>query len=225
MEKYLAPSLACMDISDTKNNLKAFEKHCRMLHIDIMDGHFARNIMLSPDYIKFIRPHSSLEIDAHMMVEYPQDYISALASAGATYMSVHAEAVVRDSFRVFNSIKNAGMKIGVALCPATPLEAIECYADMIDMLTIMTVEVGYSGQKFIPQMLKKIEKADTYRKANGLNYLMQVDGNVGPDNQKALFDRNVDVFVMGSNMFKGEADPFVRCARVEEEFLNAVGLK
>lgn len=226
MKSYLSPSLMCMDIFDAQNQIDAFNKYCNMLHADIMDGHFAKNLALSVDFVKSVKCKTQLPVDAHLMVENPNDFIEGLINAGVDYISLHAETITRDSFRIIRKIKQAGCKVGIVICPATPFSNILSYIDEIDMLTIMTVEVGYASQKFIPQMLSKIKEADEYRKENDLEYIIQADGAVGPNTYKELYESGVNAYVMGaSGLFHDYDDINDACLRMVFEFENITGSK
>lgn len=224
MKSYLSPSLMCMDMFDAKNQLEAFNRHCNMLHADIMDAHFAKNLALSVDFVKEVKKRSDLMVDAHLMVENPNDFIEKLTDVGVDYISLHAETITRESFRIIRKIKQSGSKVGIALCPATPFSDVLMYIDEVDILTIMTVEVGYASQQFIPQMLNKIKQADEYRKKEGLEYIIQSDGAVGPKTYKSLYDCGVNAFVMGSSgLFHDYDDIDSACIRMINEFESVTG--
>lgn len=220
---YFSPSLMCMDITDTVNQLKAFEQYCQMLHVDVMDGHFAKNITLSAGFVKTIRSHTNIPIDCHLMVEHPEDFIEQFAEAGADIISVHAETIQNKAFRELRKIENLGKKIGIVLCPATPVSAVTSYLDMVDLLTVMTVEVGYAGQVFIPEMLEKIAEAERLRKEKKYKYTIQADGAVGPRTYKQLYTAGARALVMGSSgLFNGEDSITDKCIRMHREFEEAL---
>jgi len=224
-EVIFAPSLMCIDFMNAYDDVKVLEKHFGMLHADIMDGHFAPNITLSPGFVESVKKITKLPVDAHLMVEHPNDYIDTLAKAGADYITVHAETIIPNAFRTINRIKESGAKPGVALCPATPLEVIDSYIDMIDLLLIMTVDIGYAGQRFIPQMMKKIEHADRLRTENGYNFLIQVDGCIGKDVYKKLFDNGVNVYVMGTaGLFEEGMSLDAASEKMQKEFFLETGV-
>ena len=221
---WFAPSLMCMDIGDTRRQIEVFERYCHILHADIMDGHFAKNITLGPDLIHQIKAMTSLPIEAHLMVEHPEEFIDIIADAGADYISLHAETIRNNSFSTIRRIQSIGCKVGVVVCPATPLIDIDAYLDQIDLLTIMTVEVGYAGQRFIPQMLRKIEHARDLREKNGYKYMIQVDGAVGPNTYKEMYEAGARAFVMGSSgLFKPDVENIeTACIQMREEFLAEI---
>lgn len=221
-----SPSLMCLDFLDIKNQIEILNKCCDMYHADIMDGHFAKNITLSVDIIKAIIKVATLPFDVHLMVETPNDYIDPLADIDVDTISLHAETIQRDSYRIIRRIKDLGCKFGVVVCPATPLSMVQWYLDQVDILTIMTVEVGYAGQKFIPQMIDKIAEANTLLIENDYHYIIQVDGAIGKDTYKPLYDAGTRLFVMGtSGLFKHGVELSKACQIMKEEFTEATGVK
>lgn len=221
-----SPSLMCLDFLDVRNQIEILNNCCDMYHADIMDGHFAKNITLSVDIIKAIMRVATLPFDVHLMVTNPNDYIEPLADLGVDTISLHAETIQRDSYRVIRRIKDLGCKFGVVVCPATPLSMIRWYLDQVDILTIMTVEVGYAGQKFIPQMIAKIAEADQLLKENDHHYTIQVDGAIGKDKYKPLYDAGTRLFVMGtSGLFKKDLELSQACRIMKEEFSEATGVQ
>lgn len=155
MKHLFSPSLMCMDLTKFNEQITILNSRADMYHVDIMDGHFVKNITLSPFFISQLRTVTALPIDAHLMVEKPEDFIDMTAEAGADYISVHAETINRAAFRLIHKIKDHGAKVGIVLNPATPLEWISPYVHLIDKLTIMTVDPGFAGQPFIAEMTKK----------------------------------------------------------------------
>lgn len=207
MKPEFSVSLMCMDFLDIKNQLEILNKRADMYHIDIMDGHFCKNITLSPDFIRAAGRASKLPMDVHLMTENPNDWLEPVAKAGATYIAPHAETINTDAFRVLARIKELGCKAGVVLNPATPLQAIEHYMSRLDMITIMTVDVGYAGQPFIPEMLDKIAQAKRLREKKGYNYKIQIDGSCNVKTFGRLREAGADVFILGSSgLFGLDAD-------------------
>ena len=149
-----APSLMCMDLGKIKEQFAVMDQYMKLYHVDIMDGHFCTNMALTPGILKSFREHTNTDIDVHLMTTNPSDWIEMCAAAGATYISPHAETINTDAFRTMQMIQKLGCKCGVVLNPATPLSYVESYLEYIDMLTIMTVDIGFAGQKFIDQMYR-----------------------------------------------------------------------
>ena len=224
MKTMFAPSLMCMDICDTLHQLEVFERYCHMLHVDIMDGHFAKNVTLSPGFIRNIRKHTKLPIEAHLMVTSPGDYIDELADCGADFITVHAETVQTEAFRVLGRIKAAGARPGAAICPATPLEAILPYLELLDLVVVMTVDIGYAGQKFIPQMMGKIRELDRIRREQNMDFLIETDGAIGKERYRQLHAAGVNAYVMGtSGLFQPGMDIESAAANMVREFAKATG--
>lgn len=220
-----SPSLMCMDITHTLEELGVMNKYCGMYHVDIMDGHFVGNITLCVDFIRAIRSAAKLPIDAHLMVTDPSNYIPKLAEAGADFISVHAETIQTNAFRILNEIRESGCRTGICLCPATPAISIQPYISMIDMVTVMTVDPGFAGQKYIPQMAGKVAEIDAMRRDHNPSMLIQCDGAIGIRTYKPLYDAGASVFVMGTSglFFKG-ATLEENCLRMKREFFEATGV-
>lgn len=193
------PSLMCMDLIDIKKQTEILNERCDFYHVDIMDGHFVKNITLSPDFVKAFSAIAKKPIDCHLMVTDPDDYIEALAKAGATYICPHAETINSDAFRIINKIKSLGCKVGIVLNPATPLSYIQHYIHLIDKITIMSVDPGFAGQPFIREMLGKLKEAKELKEKNGYKYLIEVDGSCNAKTFKDLADAGTEVFIVGSS--------------------------
>lgn len=201
-----AVSLMCMDFLQIKEQMGILNRRSDFYHVDIMDGHFCKNITLSPDFIRTVSRVSELPIDAHLMTEEPNDWLEPVARAGAAYISPHAEAINTDAFRVFHRIRELGCKVGVVLNPATPLSYIQHYLGQLDMLTIMTVDVGYAGQPFIEEMLEKIAEAARLKAENGYRYHIQIDGSCNKETFHKLYRAGAEIFILGSSGLFGLHD-------------------
>jgi D-allulose-6-phosphate 3-epimerase len=188
-----------MSLFDIKEQLSVLNRRADMLHIDIMDGHYVKNITLSPFFIEQIRPHTPLVLDVHMMVENPTDFIAAIANAGADFICPHAETINRDAFRVINLIRSFGKKVGVVLNPATPVEYIQHYIHLLDKITIMTVDPGYAGQPFIPEMLHKVSQLRDLKQQQGYHYLIEIDGSCNARTYEQLMGAGAEVLIVGTS--------------------------
>lgn len=207
MTYMISPSLMCMNLIEIKSQLDVLNTRADFLHIDIMDGHYVKNITLSPFFIEQIRPYTNLKIDVHLMVEEPSNFIDAVANAGADYICPHAETINRDAFRIINQIKKHNKKVGVVLNPATPVEYIKHYIHLLDKITIMTVDPGYAGQPFIPEMLNKIQELAQLKKENGYKYLIEIDGSCNTKTFHDLLGSGAEVLIVGtSGLFNLDAD-------------------
>ena len=207
MTYMISPSLMCMNLIEIKSQLDVLNTRADFLHIDIMDGHYVKNITLSPFFIEQIRPYTNLKIDVHLMVEEPSNFIDAVANAGADYICPHAETINRDAFRIINQTKKHNKKVGVVLNPATPVEYIKHYIHLLDKITIMTVDPGYAGQPFIPEMLNKIQELAQLKKENGYKYLIEIDGSCNTKTFHDLLGAGAEVLIVGtSGLFNLDAD-------------------
>lgn len=197
----------CMNLMELKNQIEVLNTKADFLHVDIMDGHFVKNITLSPMFIEQIKSHAKPPIDAHLMVENPTDFIDMLAKAGADYITLHAETINKDAFRTIAHIRSKNCKVGVVLNPATPLSYTAHYLDLIDKLTILTVDPGFAGQKFIANMLDKISEAKKIREEKGYSYLIEIDGSCNENTFERLAKAGGEVFILGSScLFNLDSD-------------------
>ena len=202
-----SPSLMCMDLLSMKEQVEILNERADFYHVDIMDGHFVKNITLSPFFVSTLKRISKLPIDVHLMTEYPDDYIEELAKSGADYICPHAETINKDAFRIINKIKGFGCKAGIVLNPATPIEWIKYYIHLLDKITVMTVDPGFAGQPFIPEMLDKIKELKELKEKNGYNYLIEVDGSCNERTFDILTEAGAEVLIVGSSgLFNLDSD-------------------
>ncbi len=200
----LAPSILAADFKQLGQQVSdAANAGAEYIHIDVMDGAFVPSISFGMPVIKSIRGCTDKVFDVHMMVQEPGRYITDMKEAGADLICVHAEACTHLD-RTINQIKEAGLKAGVALNPATPLSVLDCILSEVDMVLIMTVNPGFGGQKFIPYTLDKIRRLRAMCNERGLQTDIQVDGGVTSDNVKELMDAGANIFVAGSAVFGRE---------------------
>ncbi|MFA1818616.1 ribulose-phosphate 3-epimerase [Virgibacillus oceani] len=198
----IAPSILSADFSKLGEEIAGVEKGgADYIHVDVMDGHFVPNITIGPLIVEAIKPITSLPLDVHLMIENPNDYIPAFASAGADIITVHQEACVH-LHRTIQLIKDQGKKTGVVINPATPAEVLRTILPDIDLVLVMTVNPGFGGQEFIENCVEKIEQIAAWRKEMGLLFEIEVDGGVNKDTAKQCTDAGADVLVAGSAVFK-----------------------
>ena len=197
----IAPSILSADFSKLGDEIKDVEKGgADYIHVDVMDGHFVPNITIGPLIVEAIKPITTLPLDVHLMIENPDNYIQAFADAGASIITVHQETCVH-LHRTLQLIKNAGVKAGVVINPATPVEMIKDILPEVDLVLIMSVNPGFGGQSFIQHAVQKIEQVKNYREQLNLSYEIEVDGGVNVDTAKLCTDAGADVLVAGSAIF------------------------
>lgn len=201
----LAPSLLSADFSCLGSEIKRVEDcGIEMLHLDVMDGHFVPNITFGPGVISALRPLSKMIFDVHLMIEQPERYIKDFAQAGADYITVHAEATCH-LHRVLGQIREHGVKPAVAINPATPLSAIEWVLPMVDMILLMSVNPGFGGQIFIPEIIPKIKALKAILQEKNLKIPIQVDGGINQETAPLVVEAGAEILVAGSAVF-GQPD-------------------
>lgn len=206
MSIMVCPSILSADFAHLAEEIQdVATKGADCIHLDLMDGHFVPNLTFGVPVVAALRSCTNLPFDAHLMVEHPETYIDGLAKAGVQYVTVHQEACVHLD-RVLQQIREAGMKCGVALNPATPVSTLECVASQVDMILIMSVNPGFGGQKFIPYALTKIRQANELLAASGnTDAVIEVDGGVNTKTVQAVKNAGATFLVAGSAVF-GAAD-------------------
>lgn len=201
----IAPSILSANFAKLGEEInEVAEAGADYIHVDVMDGHFVPNITIGPLIVEAIKPITELPLDVHLMIENPDLYVEAFAKAGASIITVHEEASVH-LHRTIHLIKSFGVKVGVAINPATPVSAIEPILGDLDLALVMTVNPGFGGQSFIHETVSKITRLAELRKTHNYTYEIEVDGGVNATTAKICSDAGADVLVAGSAIFN-EAD-------------------
>ena len=198
----ISPSILSADFSQLGNEIKRLEEGgADMIHVDVMDGHFVPNLTIGPPVIKALRKHCSLKFDVHLMISPVHKYIEDYADAGADIITVHPEATdnLEDSI---NKRKNLKKKVGVSLNPKTSIDLIKNLLDKIDLVLIMSVNPGFGGQKFMPEVLEKIKELKKIREIEKLNFDIEIDGGINFDNCKIAIEAGANILVSGTTVFK-----------------------
>lgn len=210
----LAPSILSADFARLLEDVKKVEKAgCEYLHIDVMDGHFVPNITLGPGIVKSLRKDVNMVFDAHLMIENPDNYIKEFADAGCDIIVVHQEACTH-LHRTIQNIKSHGIKAGVALNPATPIETIKYVLQDVDMVLLMSVNPGFGGQSYIPVVTEKIKELKALIDEMNLDIDIEVDGGVKLSNIAEVVNAGANVIVAGSAIFNaGNIDEAVKSLR------------
>ena len=198
----ISPSILSADFSQLGTEIKRLEEGgADMIHVDVMDGHFVPNLTIGPPVIKALRKHSSLKFDVHLMISPVQKHIKAYADAGADIITIHPEAT-QNLGESIKTIKELKKKVGVSLNPESEIELIGEFLDQIDLVLIMSVNPGFGGQKFMPEVLDKIKKLKKIQQERNLTFDIEIDGGINFENCKIAIDAGANILVSGTTVFK-----------------------
>ena len=198
----ISPSILSADFSQLGNEIKKLEESgADMIHVDVMDGHFVPNLTIGPPVIKALKKHSSILFDVHLMISPVHKYIEAYSDAGADIITIHPEAT--DNLKSsISKIKELNKKVGVSLNPKTPIDIITKYLNEIDLVLIMSVNPGFGGQKFMPEVLTKIKALKKIQKDKELDFDIEIDGGINFENSKDAIKAGANILVSGTTIFK-----------------------
>ena len=198
----ISPSILSADFSQLGNEIKRLEEGgADMIHVDVMDGHFVPNLTIGPPVIKALRKQCSIKFDVHLMISPVHKYIEAYSDAGADIITIHPEATDNLEESILK-IKSLNKKVGVSLNPETKIDLIIDYLEKIDLVLIMSVNPGFGGQKFMPEVLEKIRKLKKIQSENHLNFDIEIDGGINFDNCQSAIEAGANILVSGTTVFK-----------------------
>ena len=198
----ISPSILSADFSQLGVEIKKLEEGgADMIHVDVMDGHFVPNLTIGPPVIKALRKHCSLKFDVHLMISPVHKYIDAYADAGADIITIHPEATDNLEASILK-IKELNKKVGVSLNPESKINLILDLLDKIDLVLIMSVNPGFGGQKFMPEVLEKIKELKKIQKDKNIDFDIEIDGGINFENSKIAIEAGANILVSGTTVFK-----------------------
>ena len=198
----ISPSILSADFSQLGNEIKRLEEGgADMIHVDVMDGHFVPNLTIGPPVIKALRKQCSIQFDVHLMISPVHKYIEAYSNAGADIITIHPEATdnLRESIL---KIKNLNKKVGVSLNPESKIDLIINYLDKIDLVLVMSVNPGFGGQEFMPEVLDKVKQLKKIQSEKNMNFDIEIDGGINFDNCQSAIEAGANILVSGTTVFK-----------------------
>jgi ribulose-phosphate 3-epimerase len=198
----ISPSILSADFSQLGNEIKRLEEGgADMIHVDVMDGHFVPNLTIGPPVIKALRKQCSIKFDVHLMISPVHKYIEAYADAGADIITIHPEATDNLEESI-SKIKSLNKKVGISLNPESKIDLITNCLEKIDLVLIMSVNPGFGGQKFMPEVLDKVKKLKEIKSKKNMNFDIEIDGGIDFDNCQSAIEAGANILVSGTTVFK-----------------------
>ena len=198
----ISPSILSADFKQLGNEIKRLEDGgADLIHVDVMDGHFVPNLTIGPPVIKALKKNCSIKFDVHLMISPVHKYIEVYSEAGADIITIHPEAT-EDLSASISKIRELKKKVGVSLNPETKVSVIKNYLDEIDLVLIMSVNPGFGGQKFMPEVLDKIKELKNIQKEKNIDFDIEVDGGINFENSKIIIEAGANILVSGTTIFK-----------------------
>jgi ribulose-phosphate 3-epimerase len=204
MSIIIAPSILAADFAKLADEIRAVEKAgADWIHCDVMDGHFVDNISFGPMIVEVARKQTKLPLDVHLMIQHPDHYLPRFVKAGANSITVHVEPEAKhDVAKTLQAIRDAGCRVGLSLNPGTPFEAVEPFLNKIDLLLVMTVQPGFGGQAFRPEMMDKVKRAVKWSESREHKIDIEVDGGIIPETARVSIQSGANALVAGTSIFR-----------------------
>ena len=198
----ISPSILSADFTQLGEEIRRLEEAgADLIHVDVMDGHFVPNLTIGPPVIKALKKNCSIKFDVHLMISPVHKYIEAYSDAGADIITIHPEAT-EDLPASISKIKELKKKVGVSLNPETKVSVIKKYLNQIDIVLIMSVNPGFGGQKFMPEVLEKIKELKNIQKDQNIDFDIEIDGGINFENSKIAIEAGANILVSGTTIFK-----------------------